>query len=364
MTDIGDAILIPDQIGELLGELDVTISDYDYSGRVVLLSDLIGEKINVKSYGAKGDGITDDTTAIQNAINAAGTANGRAVYIPAGTYLTRNTITIPRTANGIRITGAGSRATIISNPDPASVKNAIIQIEAGEDGPPIVSGIRGCTIEHMHIQGHSSRGGNGINIGYRFGGVELNDLYITGIGGDGVNGTAGNATSIVMKGVEVNTVTGYGFNFQAAQTINTLFAEYCYANTCQNGWIVTGIAAARLRSCMTDNCLDYGMKIAGNVGLDGCTVENNTNYGIGIVGVGSINIDNCRMTNQKSGIAVLAAAYVTIRGCSASSTNPAHVHLVLNASATGLTMKQCCIFPGSPTIATGAKYFDMDTLAA
>lgn len=42
---------------------------------------------NVKAYGAKGDGTTDDTTAIQNAINAAATAGGGVVYLPIGTYI-------------------------------------------------------------------------------------------------------------------------------------------------------------------------------------------------------------------------------------------------------------------------------------
>ena len=353
-----DAILIPDQIDEILNSLNTSASTY--SERVELISELIAESVNVKRYGAVGDGVTDDTAAIQAAIDD---AEGRCVLIPAGTYLVRETITIPRTANGIRITGAGSRATVIYNPDPATVRNAIIQIEAGTDGPPAVSGIRGCTIEHLRINGHTARGGNGINIGYRFGGVVLNDLYITSIGGDGINGATGYAVDIVMKGVQVNTITGTGFNFQAAATINTLLMEYCCANVCNIGLVVTGVAAAELVCVMVDNCADYGMKIAGNVDLRGCTVEGNTNYGIGVVGVGSINIDGCRMTNQPNGIAVLAAAFATIRGCSASSSNPAHTHLVLNASATGLTMKQCCLFPGSPSIAPGAKYFDLDTLA-
>ncbi len=39
--------------------------------------------VNVKDYGAVGDGTTDDTTAIANAL-----ATGRSVLFPAGTYLT------------------------------------------------------------------------------------------------------------------------------------------------------------------------------------------------------------------------------------------------------------------------------------
>jgi hypothetical protein len=41
---------------------------------------------NVKNYGAVGDGTTDDTSAIQTAINAAGTVFGGVVYLPPGTY--------------------------------------------------------------------------------------------------------------------------------------------------------------------------------------------------------------------------------------------------------------------------------------
>lgn len=54
----------------------------------VALPSGIGQTYNVKTqYGAKGDGSTDDTEAIRNAIKAAETAGGGVVYIPNGDYI-------------------------------------------------------------------------------------------------------------------------------------------------------------------------------------------------------------------------------------------------------------------------------------
>jgi polygalacturonase len=45
------------------------------------------EDVNVTDYGVKGDGITDDTYKIQNAINYVSSKGGGTVYIPDGTYI-------------------------------------------------------------------------------------------------------------------------------------------------------------------------------------------------------------------------------------------------------------------------------------
>jgi hypothetical protein len=57
---------------------------------------------NVKDFGATGDGVTDDTAAIQNAANNAA-ATGKGVFFPPGTYLHYSSITF----NGISVNGSG-----------------------------------------------------------------------------------------------------------------------------------------------------------------------------------------------------------------------------------------------------------------
>lgn len=65
---------------------------------------------NVLDYGATGNGVTDDTTAIQAALTAASAAGGK-VVVPAGTYKVTTTLTL--TGNGVTFEGAGRGNTTL-----------------------------------------------------------------------------------------------------------------------------------------------------------------------------------------------------------------------------------------------------------
>ncbi|HAR1626250.1 TPA: BppU family phage baseplate upper protein [Enterococcus faecium] len=82
--EIGDIVKLRTDIDTLETEkADKTFVDAQLAQKVKK-DELV---VNVKDYGAKGDGVTNDTQAIQNALNT-----GKKVFIPKGTYMVSNLI--------------------------------------------------------------------------------------------------------------------------------------------------------------------------------------------------------------------------------------------------------------------------------
>jgi hypothetical protein len=52
------------------------------------------DELNVKSYGATGNGVTDDTIAFQTAIAAAKAGTNNGIYLPMGLYVISSTLTL------------------------------------------------------------------------------------------------------------------------------------------------------------------------------------------------------------------------------------------------------------------------------
>lgn len=66
--------------------------------------------MNVKEFGAVGDGVTDDTAAIQDALAATDPDGGGVVYFPPGIYIISQTLKIP---NKTTVYGAGRQNTSV-----------------------------------------------------------------------------------------------------------------------------------------------------------------------------------------------------------------------------------------------------------
>ena len=75
------------------------------------IADSGGQVFNVKTFGAVGNGTHDDTTAINNAITGAASANGGIVYFPTGQYKVTSQILVQY--NSIHLRGEGRQASII-----------------------------------------------------------------------------------------------------------------------------------------------------------------------------------------------------------------------------------------------------------
>lgn len=127
--------------GDLLYVVDVsdTTDDATGSSRKATVQTLLGV-YNVRQHGATGDGSTDDTTALQAAIDAAEAAGGGTVYVPTGTYRTSG-LTI---GDGVTLCGEGHlslikgvasmAAPVLKNDDQVNGNSDIVVRDLAFDG--------------------------------------------------------------------------------------------------------------------------------------------------------------------------------------------------------------------------------------
>jgi hypothetical protein len=92
-------------------QLAATISDFD-AAAVAAGSGTYRFFVNVKSYGAVGDGVTDDTTAVQAALTYAATFSGTkapTLFFPQGDYLL--TASLAMSTGRLSLRGEGKKAS-------------------------------------------------------------------------------------------------------------------------------------------------------------------------------------------------------------------------------------------------------------
>lgn len=101
--------------------------------------------INVRDFGATGDGQTDDTSAFQTALDSAG-GNGAVVHVPAGNYLVKGHLRVP---NNTTLEGVWTIPTAWTQYKGTTL--LAVEGEGSEEGPAFItlgvnSTIKGITI--------------------------------------------------------------------------------------------------------------------------------------------------------------------------------------------------------------------------
>jgi hypothetical protein len=83
--------------------------------------------LNVKSLGARGDGVNDDTAAIQDGFNALQFTANTTLYFPPGTYLVSSTVVLNRTT-GRAVIGNGRDSVWLWTGGPPRPANATVSV--------------------------------------------------------------------------------------------------------------------------------------------------------------------------------------------------------------------------------------------
>lgn len=214
--------------------------------------------LNVKSYGALGDGTTDDTAALQAALNAAGT--GTTVFIPPGTYLfsqltVKRAITIqgfsPR-ASILKHTGA-AEAIVLSDASATNPDGRGVYIEDGWVGlfdfELMVNGTKG--IECGKTRSSFLRT-NGLYMRHRkdLDGGDSNNQFFAGSVGISCDNTPWTSSySTYLTDIQTTFLRGFETGVSLKSTVNSWKFRNVYMIECKNQYKLDGATGITIDSC-------------------------------------------------------------------------------------------------------------------
>jgi len=230
--------------------------------------------LNVKWFGAVGDGVTDDTQSFTNAIQIAstGTTNG-VVYVPASTtaYMIKDiTVAFP----GVTLRGDASQ----HNYEARGMKSSILKALAGTTTMITLPDLLGAevptsSLDNLYIDGNSIAS-TGVKL--RLTGT-LRNVTVTGCLSQGILGETLNSS--VMDNVSLLSNTGYGMVITNSVIRSTTF-------------LFTGCIFRSNNIGLLINEADGGHFI-------NCLFESNTKNGVIIykptaaITLARLNFDNC-----------------------------------------------------------------------
>lgn len=277
--------------------------------------------VNVKDRGAKGDGTTDDTRAIQAAIDAAGADN--VVYFPTGVYVTSAPLVVNQ--SGVTLLGSGPLATMGGGGS-----------GSGTFTPGTAGGIKGEGRDGSVIAPSASWSqGSAVSPGaIVFDGStsELDKCTIQGMWVDGNNAGTTTLHGIVGYGhLEALSVVGCGVIILYGEESNGIYMQsngtaepqgsHFERNLCQfighNG-IEGAFGDGDITTCHTQTVGNFGLYIHKTVQQGGDIRITDSRCDLGVNGfvidmpcgayLGMVMLENCTtQRNQNSGYVIQAA---------------------------------------------------------
>jgi len=120
------------------------------------------ESVSVKDFGAVGNGVADDTAAIQAAVDAADANRANEIYFPVGEYVISGTITL---ASGIRLIGQGAMGAQVSQGAVLVHKaNSVNMLLWNGSNPATARGVGGGIFNMQCVKGVGYSGGDAIKL--------------------------------------------------------------------------------------------------------------------------------------------------------------------------------------------------------
>ncbi|WP_454835122.1 M10 family metallopeptidase C-terminal domain-containing protein [Pseudomonas lini] len=316
---------------------------------------------NVQNFGAKGDGITDDTAAIQSAIDAAAAAGGGQVYMPTGTYIVSGgeepSDGCLMLKSNVYLYGDGMGATTVKVADGSDTKiTGVIRSAYGEETHDF--GVSNLTID-----------------GNRDSTTGKIDGWFNGY----IPGEAGYDSNVTLDSVEIKDCSGYGFD-PHEQTVNMVIK-----NSVSHGNGLDGFVADFLSNSTFENNIAYdndrhGFNIV--TSTHDFTMTNNVAYDNGGNGIviqrGSEDIPsptNITITggevygNGAEGVLIKMSSEVTVSGVDIHDNASAgiriygsnHVEIIdntLNNNSLANPVPEIIIQSYNDTLGVSGKYFN------
>lgn len=262
------------------------------------LANRFGEVFNVKDYGAVGDNVSDDSAAIQDAIDAAEAAGGGVVFFPApdSRYKCNSTLSID--SNGVRLAGVSD--------------SVILDFSSQASGPAVAfGGVFDWGIENLTILNSYGAG------------LELNRGTVTT--GPQTYCAYGSVKNVNIRGARVaadNVEIGKCYmtdftNLRSQDGVRKGIAVYGFCTsltfTCchsldaaDDGWQLKNIMYSQLVACGADGSGGYGYSLQdAQIMLSGCGAESN-DYGA------MEFVYDSTSTSTKQGLNLTIDALVTI----------------------------------------------------